>query len=236
MPLPPPPVPDRQRLLTAILPHVPFDGWSDAAFRAACRDEGFDPARARALCPRGAADLAADAHRAGDRAMIARLAETDLAALRFRDRVALALRLRLDAIPDREVVRRATALFALPQNAPTGAALVWGTADAIWTALGDRSEDLNWYSKRAILSGVWAATVLYWLGDDSDGAAATGDFIDRRIADVMRFEEGKARVRNSSALRPFAAAMDRLAARVRAPAGVPPRDLPGYWPEGGRPE
>jgi ubiquinone biosynthesis protein COQ9 len=78
------------------------------------------------------------------------------------------------------------------RHAADGARAIWGTADAIWTALGDTSDDMNWYSKRASLSAVYGATVLFWLGDDSTGHQATWDFLDRRIEGVMRFEKAKA--------------------------------------------
>ena len=88
-------------------------------------------------------------------------------------------------IADREAVRRAAALFALPLYAADGARAVWHTADTIWTALGDTSDDINWYSKRATLSAVYGAVVLYWLGDDSQDHQASWEFLDRRIDDVM---------------------------------------------------
>jgi ubiquinone biosynthesis protein COQ9 len=213
------------RLLEAALPHVTFDGWSEATFRAAAADAGLVPELARAACPRGALDLAVAFHRRGDRAMEAALAAADLSGLRFRDRVALAVRERLSGA-DREVVRRGAALFALPQNAGTGAALVWGTADAIWRALGDRSDDINWYSKRATLSAVYSATVLFWLGDESAGHAATWAFLDRRIEDVMRFEKFKAQVRENPVLGRMLEGPLKALGRVRPPAGAP-WDLPG---------
>lgn len=206
------------RLLDAVLPHVPFDGWSDAALRAAVADCGLDPALARALFPRGGVDLALAWHRRGDAAMVETLATRDLSALKFRDRVALAVRLRLDGL-DVDTVRRASALLALPHNAPEAARAVWGTADAIWTALGDTSTDGNWYSKRAILSGVYSAVVLYWLGDTSEGKAETWAFLDRRIEDVMRFESAKAKVRASPVLNPLLGWPLRLMERVKAPVG-----------------
>lgn len=213
------------RLLEAALPHVTFDGWSEATFRAAAADTGLAPELARAACPRGALDLAVAFHRQGDRTMEARLAAENLSALRFRDRVALAVRLRLEGA-DREVVRRGAALFALPQNAGTGAGLVWGTADAIWRALGDTSDDINWYTKRATLSAVYSATVLFWLGDESAGHAATWEFLDRRIEDVMRFEKFKAQVRENPVLGRMLEGPLRVLGRVRPPAGAP-WDLPG---------
>jgi len=219
------------RLLEAALPHVTFDGWSEATFRAAAAEAGLSPELARALCPRGALDLAVAFHHRGDRAMEAALAGRDLSQARFRDRVALAVRLRLEGA-DREVVRRGAALFALPQNAATGAALVWGTADAIWRALGDRSDDINWYTKRATLSAVYSATVLFWLADESAGHAATWEFLDRRIGDVMRFERFKARVRENPVLGRMLEGPLKALGRLRPPAGPPP-DLPGRA-DGGR--
>lgn len=212
------------RLLDAALSHVPFDGWSPASLNAAARDAGVDPALAAALFPRGGLDLALAYHRRGDAAMREGLAARDLAALRFRERVALAVRLRLEAA-ERESVRRASALMALPQNAPEAAKALWGTADAIWTALGDASTDGNWYSKRAILAGVYGATVLYWLGDTSEGSAETWAFLDRRIEDVMRFEAAKARVRASPVLNPVLGLPLRLLERIRAP--LPGGAMPG---------
>lgn len=216
-------------VLDAALLHVPFDGWSEATFRSAVADSGVDKALARALFPRGGLDLAIAYHKHGDDLMRQRLAETDLSALRFRDRIATAVRLRLEVVGDREAVRRGTTLFALPMHAAEGARLIWGTADAIWSALGDTSRDLNWYTKRATLSGVWAATVLFWLGDDSLNAQATDAFIDRRIDDVMQVEKVKAQVRDSAILKPVTGPLNRLLGMVKAPPRVPPVDLPGSW-------
>jgi hypothetical protein len=115
-------------------------------------------------------------------------------------------------------------LFALPQHGAQGAELIWGTCDAIWTAIGDTSRDINWYSKRATLSAVYGATVLYWLGDDSDGNEATWAFLDRRIENVMQFEKAKAQFNKSPIGKLMAAPLDMLG-RIRAPKM--PDDMPG---------
>lgn len=215
----------KQSLLDAALDHVAFDGWSEACFLAAAADAGIEPGLARVICPRGALDLAVAYHRRGDAAMVAALTPERLGGLRFRDRIALAVRLRLQSA-DREIVRRGAALFALPMNAPAGAKLMWGTADTIWRALGDTSDDINWYSKRATLSAVYSATTLFWLGDDSDGHAASWAFLDRRIEDVMRFEKVKAQMRGNAVLSRVLAGPMKILDKVRAPA-APVEDLPG---------
>ena len=204
-------------LLDAALPHVPFDGWSGATLDAAIRDSGIAPAVAHGLFPRGAVDLALAYHARGDAAMTARLADADLSALRYRDRITQAIRWRVEAAGNRDVVRRGAALFALPRWAPDGARAIWGTADAIWTALGDTSEDINWYSKRATLSAVYSATVLFWLGDDSPENAATWAFLDRRIEDVMRIETAKAKLRENKTLSALMAEPNKLLAGIRRP-------------------
>lgn len=219
----------KDRLIAAALMHVPFEGWSETSFRAAAADAGLTQAEARALCPRGAVDLALAFHAQGDGAMRARLAQADLGALRYSDRVAFAIRTRLEQVEhDKEAVRRGVTLFALPIHAADGAKALWQTADAIWTALGDTSQDLNWYTKRVTLSGVYSATVLYWLGDQSMDHAATWAFLDRRIDDVMQIERAKKAMRDNKFLAPLMAGPNWLAARIKAP-GLAPDDLPGQW-------
>lgn len=216
------------RLLDACLMHVPFDGWSEATVRAAAKDAQIDLAMVRALCPRGAVDLALAYHARGDAAMVARMKSGDLPE-RFRDKIAAGVRFRIEAVSDKEAVRRGTTLFALPMYAADGAKAIWGTADKIWNTLGDTSDDVNWYTKRATLSGVYSATVLYWLGDDSIDNQATWEFLDRRIEDVMRIEKLKAQVRDNKALSALMTGPNWLLSKVKAPLKVPDIDLPGSW-------
>ncbi|ARE39570.1 hypothetical protein RGUI_1429 [Rhodovulum sp. P5] len=222
----------KEQLLDAAQMHVPFDGWSETAFRAAVADAGVDPELARAACPRGAVDLAVAFHERGDAQMVKRFNETDTTDMRIRDKVALAVRYRLEAVDDKEIVRRGMTLFALPTYAADGSKLVWGTADRIWTLLGDSSDDVNWYTKRASLAAVYGATVLYWLGDETPGDAATWEFLDRRIGGIMRFEKLKAQVNKSLLLKPFTVGPNWLGRQVRPPHLRTRPDMPGSMAHG----
>ncbi|SMC80764.1 COQ9 family protein [Primorskyibacter flagellatus] len=225
----------QEQLLDAALTHVAFDGWTETTFRAAVADTGMDPVMARALYPRGAVDLALAFHRRGDAQMVARLKAADLSAMRFRDRIAAAVRYRLEAAEDREAVRRGTTLFALPMHAADGAKAIWGTADLIWNTLGDISDDVNWYTKRATLSGVYGSAVLFWLGDDSPDHQATWAFLDRRIDDVMQIEKVKAQVRGNKFLSGVLAGPNWLLGQIKAPVRRHDSDLPGHWSGSGKP-
>lgn len=216
----------RAAVLEAALPHVAFDGWTDATLAAAVRDSRVDAATARLAFPRGGIDLLVAYHAARDADAAASLAAAPPAG-RFRDRMAEAVFRRLELMGgEREAVRRGAALFALPTHAAQGARVVWNSADTLWTALGDASRDYNWWSKRATLSGVYSTALLYWLGDN-EPAAATRAFIDRRIDEVMRIEEVKARLRGSPLARSLLAGPRRLLDHLRAPADTRRPDLPG---------
>jgi ubiquinone biosynthesis protein COQ9 len=214
----------RVALVKAALPHVDFDGWSAATLDAAIKDAGVDAGLAHQACPRGAVDLALAFHRIGDAEMEAALAAADLSDMRFRDRIAKAVQLRIEAVAnEKEAVRRGVTLFALPVHAAEGAQALWATTDKIWNLLGDTSEDINWYTKRATLSAVYSSTLLFWLGDDSEDSAETWAFLDRRIDNVMQFETVKAKLKDN----PLAKGLASFLPNIRKPANHAPDDLPG---------
>ena len=220
--------PEINALVDAALFHVPFDGWSEASFQAALEETEIDPALANALLPRGAADLALAFHRRGDAALEAEMVEADLSGMRYRDKVAFAVRKRLDLVAEhKEAVRRGTSLFALPIYVADGSRALWQTADTIWRVLGDTSEDVNWYTKRLTLSGVYGSTGLYWLGDTSPGHSATWEFLDRRIENVMQIEKVKGQVRSNKLLRTAFSGPLWMMEKIKAPQ--PRTDMPGQW-------
>jgi len=186
----------RARILDAFTAHAARQGWTDAAFEAAAKDAGLTAGEAALACPRGAADLFdAFADRA-DQAMLQALEDLDLASMRYSQRVNAAVQVRLQAQePYKEAARAMTRALTRPDRAPIAARLLWRTADHIWRALGDTSTDENYYSKRAILSGVLASTYARWFSDDSVNHEDTWAFLDARIANVMQFEKFKARLK-----------------------------------------
>ncbi len=185
----------RERMLPAILRHVPFDGWSPRALAAAARSAGIDAATVRRAYPRGVPDAVAQFSAWADAEMLAALDEAP-AGLGVRQRVAFAIRARLSALrPHREAVRRLAAWSALPGHQGAAVRAVARTVDAIWRGIGDRSVDFGWYTKRASLAAIFGATVLYWLEDRSEGSVDTWDFLDRRLAGLGRLPAVRRRAR-----------------------------------------
>lgn len=185
----------RDAIIMSALSHVPFDGWSEKTLAAAAESTGVGAGAVRRFFPGGVKDAIAHFIDLADRRMLEDLKAYDLPAMKVRERVTIGVRLRLERwTPHREAVRRALALTPLPPFAG-GALRGWyKTVDAIWRAAGDKSTDFNFYTKRGLLAAVYGTTLLFWLDDKSEDCAATWAFLDRRIADVMKFPQIKGRI------------------------------------------
>jgi ubiquinone biosynthesis protein COQ9 len=195
----------RDRIVLATLPHVAFEGWSDRALRAGLRDAGLTVEQGTLAFSGGATEMIEHWACYGDRRMLEVIQGLDVTTMRFRERIAAAVRVRIEVnVPYREALRRTLSFLALPPNTPLAIKSTWGTVDAIWYACGDTSTDLSFYSKRATLAAVYGATVLYWLDDSSEQFADTWAFLERRIDDVMQIPKVRKRVEEavSAILRP----------------------------------
>jgi ubiquinone biosynthesis protein COQ9 len=209
----------RARLLAALPAQVGTFGWSDAALRAAALEAGLSEGERMLAAPDGVIDMIDAFLDRADRDMMEGLAAQDVARLKIRERVTLAVRLRIEAqLPFKAAVAKLPVGLMLHGGAHQGPKFVWRTADRIWRALGDSSTDANFYSKRAILSGVLASTYARWLADDSPGHEATWAFLDDRIANVMQIEKVKARLKPLGGL---GETITRFAARARYGGGQP---------------
>ena len=192
---PPERLAERDAAIAAMLPHVPFDGWSKRALRRALADIGAPADQADWLFPGGAVEMVETFCDLSDRHMQQAAADLDMTALRLPERVRAIVALRLaQNRPCKEAVRRALSLLALRGSGRVAGACTARTVDAIWHAAGDMSADFSWYTKRAILASVYTATLLFWLRDTSEADADTLAFLDRRLAEVGRFTKARRRV------------------------------------------
>lgn len=167
-------------------------GWNARAVAAAAEAAGLSEGQAMLAAPRGAIDLMDAFAARADGWMLAELERLDLASMRVREKVRAAVKARIEAQAAYKSAAK-TMTRALAVRPAEAARILWRTADAIWRALGDTSTDGNFYSKRAILSGVLASTYARWFTDDDPAGAATWAFLDARIENVMQFESFKAK-------------------------------------------
>jgi ubiquinone biosynthesis protein COQ9 len=176
---------ERDAAITAMLAHVPFDGWTRRALAMGLADLRLPADEADLLFPGGAVDMVETWCDLADRRMTEGAAALELTGqgLAARVRAVIALRLAQNR-PHKEAVRRALGVLAIPGHARQAVGCTARTVDAIWHAAGDRAADFSWYTKRAILAAVYTTTLLYWLRDSSEDDAPTLAFLDRRLSAV----------------------------------------------------
>lgn len=185
-----------KEIIAAALPHVPFDGWTMPALMRGASDAGYSKSDVIRVFPSGAMQAVDYFFALSDDALKDALSRYNLDTMKIRERITLATRLRIEMHESHsEAFRRAVNMYMLPFNLARAMHSLYRTIDAIWFAIGDKSTDFNFYSKRATLAGVYVATLNYWLADHSPGRQATWDYLDRRIETVMHIEKLKARIR-----------------------------------------
>jgi ubiquinone biosynthesis protein COQ9 len=185
----------KRAILEAALPRLADDGFTEKTLNYAAAPADVDAGTVARLFPRGGQDLAEAFSEWADAQMDVTLRNTPLSEMKIRERIKAAVNARIAAVrPYKEAARRAAAFLSLPQNASLAASLLWRTADRMWRAAGDTSTDFNFYTKRAILMGVYSSTLLRWFTDDSADENGTCKFLDARIENVMQFEKFKAEV------------------------------------------
>ena len=173
--------PERDAAIEAMLPLVGSGGWTYSTLIEAAGPD------ADLLFPGGAVDMVEAYCDLGDRWMEQDAAALPLAGMRTPDRVRAVIAARFDRNrPYKDAVRRALGVLAVPGRAVLAAQCTARTVDTVWYAAGDASVDFSWYTKRAILAGVYGSTLLYWLQDGSPDDTATLGFLDRRLAGVGR--------------------------------------------------
>ncbi|KAF0695264.1 Aste57867_13906 [Aphanomyces stellatus] len=173
-----------QIILTNALRHVQTTGWSVESLGSGARDAGY-PSVAHGMFPRGPIELVEYFMDDVQRQVQDKLAlETE--DLPVTDRLKRGIQLRLQILaPFIGVWPQAMALGALPQNAPTTVKKLAEMVDDIWVYAGDRSTDMSWYTKRAVLTGVYTSTELFMLTDQSPNYEETWRFLDRRIEEAV---------------------------------------------------
>lgn len=217
VPLPVDPTLDeiREALAPLLASNAAFDGWNDKAVAAAAQSLGIDEDIARLAFKDGALSMIEAWIGAVDAEMARRLPPEKLGAMKIRERITALVATRLEIMAaDREGLRRAQAIMAMPQNLPRSSRIGWRSADRMWRLAGDTATDFNHYTKRATLSAVYLSTLSVFVNDESEDFADTRAFLDRRIDNVMQFEKWKA---GSKKRREHMPSLARFVGRLRYP-------------------
>lgn len=154
---------------TALEPNIVKYGWTKTAMEEVSLSLGLDKNYYLVIFKDGLSEIAEDLDHMLDLAMLSALRDLPIP-LKVREKIALAVKTRLKLTP------RVARLLSRKS--------LWNTADVIWKYAGDESTDFNHYTKRAILSVVYAMSFRNYLKDESGDSVDS--YVDNMIGKVLK--------------------------------------------------
>ncbi|CAB4490272.1 ubiquinone biosynthesis protein COQ9 [Rhizophagus irregularis] len=186
-PTPPnPPNPIPAEILKASLPFVNQYGWSIDALSQGAKTLGY-PNISHGLFPKGGAELI-DYFLEDCRRKMSHEIFDKMNGLKVHQKIRFACVTRLNLT--KPYIRKwpeALAIMAQPNNVSMAVEHLAKLVDDMWYLAGDKSADMNWYSKRAILAAIYTSTELYMTQDTSPDFTGTYQFLNRRLQDSATF-------------------------------------------------
>ncbi|KAM5263888.1 ubiquinone biosynthesis protein COQ9, mitochondrial [Ctenodactylus gundi] len=182
----------QHRILTAALEFVPTHGWTAEAIAKGAESLGLSSAAA-SMFGNDASELILHfvtqcntrlSHILEEEQKLVQLGQAEKRKTDQFLRDAVETRLRM-LIPYIEHWPRALSILLLPHNIPPSLSLLTSMVDDMWHYAGDQSTDFNWYTRRAVLAGIYNTTELVMMQDSSPDFEDTWRFLENRIHDAM---------------------------------------------------
>ncbi|XP_040471665.1 ubiquinone biosynthesis protein COQ9, mitochondrial [Falco naumanni] len=182
----------QHRILTAALEFVPEHGWTAEAIAEGAKTLGLSAAAAGMFHSDGGELILHFVSQCNTK--LTELLEQEQKQVQLGEaekkstdqflRDAVEARLRM-LIPYIDKWPQALSILLLPHNIPSSLNLLTSMIDDIWQYAGDQSTDFNWYTRRAVLTGIYNTTELVMMQDSSPDFEETWRFLENRVADAM---------------------------------------------------
>ena len=187
-------------LVKAMLPHVPFDGWTWAAVENGSLDIGFMKKETPAsrlltyqnLFEDGSIDFIDCFSDLIDVEVKNKYEALGSKPERIPQKIKTIILIRLESCQIyKEAIRCSLSITALPNNSKKSLNILYRTCNSIWRIAGDKSTDFSFYTKRATLAAIYTSTLLFWLNESSINQEETSAFLDRRLNDINKISSLK---------------------------------------------
>jgi len=179
-------------ILSNALKRATYEGWTETMLIEAGKDVGLSKTETHIIFPDGVKQLLAMFNQSITDQMKQKLEEIDLDTISIKQRIKLAIQTRLTLLEAHKLaVNRAMQFYALPQHNLLAITSLAEISDQIWYAIGDKSTDVSFYTKRLTLGMLYSSTLLYWLQDDSTNNKETNNFLDRGLNNILKLGKAK---------------------------------------------
>ncbi len=183
----------RLALLIEIKKLLAQDNWSDEMLENAEEKIGVEKGYRHILYPDGIAQVVMAFENMLDQEMLDTLSLLDRPK-KIRDSIALALETRVMKVAGKNLILKSSGFFVVPSNVLVGSKVAWNTCDLIWKYAGDKSKDMNYYSKRSLLLGVYLSASAFFLADESKDYKETTSFIKNALDNIINIASFKSKL------------------------------------------
>jgi ubiquinone biosynthesis protein COQ9 len=170
-------------VLFSIIEILPYEAFDINIISKACKNIGLQSEYASLLFPNGRAEFLEVFRDYIDAIMVERIKNELSEVKSITSRIFESLKIRFEILDKYKIIiPKMIAFYSMPWNHLKLYPYTWKSMNLIWrTAGNDKSTDFNYYTKRGLLTGVYWATLLYWLSDDSTNYKSTHDFLNRKL-------------------------------------------------------
>lgn len=161
-----------------------FNEWNDKLLADTETECGFVKGYCHIIFPEGIREIVDFFESWQDQKMLELLSQQETP-IKIRDRIDLALKIRIKDGIAKLVHLRNRSYFAVPSNSIFATKTAFRTCDLIWRYAGDKSIDYNYYTKRGLLLSVYITSILYYIQDESEDNIDTDKYITKSLSNII---------------------------------------------------
>ncbi|MCC8372247.1 MAG: COQ9 family protein [Rickettsia endosymbiont of Pseudomimeciton antennatum] len=161
-----------------------FNEWNNKLLADAETECGFVKGYCHIIFPDGIREIVDFFESWQDQKMLELLSQQETPT-KIRDKIDLALKIRIKDGIAKLVHLRNRSYFSTPSNTIFATKTAFRTCDLIWRYAGDKSIDYNYYTKRSLLLSVYITSILYYIQDESENNIDTDKYITKSLSNII---------------------------------------------------
>ena len=176
----------RQIFLQKVCDLAEISNWQESILEQVCIEMQLTADYYKIWFPRGVIDILNKLEQDYDVQML-QVLDSYAQPAGITDKVGLALQVRICQVsPSKLLAQSMSRYYLRPRAVAEGLEFAWRSVDLIWQYAGDDSLDYNYYTKRALLHGIYVASQLCYNRDNSTESNQTRRFIQSSLRQIVQ--------------------------------------------------
>lgn len=187
---------NKKKILKNFLNICVLDGWNNESLDEAINKSNLDVKDRALFFDNGIYSLIDFFIEHGNEELVKKAKKIDLSQMKVRDKIKELVKLRILVEEGNKNAIKALITISKGKRIPTLVKNNYKISSLIWDIAGDTSTDFNFYSKRLILSKVFARTFINFANDESVNYQETWKLLDEQIDKIMKISQIKMKIKN----------------------------------------